>query len=385
MEHPFLGATLCRGGQATPPGWTLPEDVQTQGSNGGRHVTLTDRENWLRTVEFRYPEWIPCSVGFALLAWKTHGQDLERLCLDHPRIFPDFEPAKVDPDDLPDVYREGETSRDNWGCLWYNIQGGLEGQVIEHPLESWEALAAYQMPDPLVWEERGGTPKDWSKIEREIQEKKDQGKLTVGGGGRLFDRLYFLRGWENLMIDFALEPPELSRLIDMLAENSLRLVDRWLEIGVDQIGFHTDIGTQKALMISPASFRKYVKPMFSSIFQKVRAAGTHVYLSSDGHLLEIVDDLVECGVSVHDPQFRANTLDGIVGAYKGKLCANVDLDRQGFAFMTPGEIREQIKQVVDRMALPEGGLMLAASVWDANTSLENIEAICTALEDYCFP
>jgi len=348
-------------------------------------VTLSNRENWLRTVEFRYPEWIPCSVGFALLTWKIHGADLERLCLDHPRIFPEFEPGQVDPDDLPVVYRPGETFRDNWGCLWYNVQGGLEGQVIEHPLEDWGALDTYQMPDPLVWEERGRTPKDWHIIEQEIQAEKDQGKLTGGSGGRLFDRLYFLRGWENLMADFALEPPELTRLIDMLMENSLRLVDKWLELGVDHIGFHTDIGTQKALMISPASFRKYIKPMFSTIFQRVRATGTHVYLSSDGHLLEIVDDLVECGVSVHDPQFRANTLDGIVKAYKGKLCANVDLDRQGFAFMTPAEIREQIKQVVDEMALPEGGLMVAGSVWDANTPFKNIEAIVEAMEDYCFP
>jgi uroporphyrinogen decarboxylase len=348
-------------------------------------VTLTIRENWLRTVEFRYPEWIPCTVGFSPLIWKTRGPDLDAICLDHPRIFPEFQPERARSADLPLVYREGETYRDSWGCLWYNIQGGLEGQVIEHPLADWKALDTYQMPDPLIWKERGSTPKDWSKIEQEIQARKDQGKLTSGDGSRLFDRLYFLRGWENLMMDFALEPPELPRLIDMLTENALQLVDKWLEIGVDQISLHTDIGTQKALMISPASFRKYVKPMFSAIFQKIRATGTHVYLSSDGHLLEIVDDLVECGVSVHDPQFRANTLEGIVRAYKGKLCANVDLDRQGFAFMTPDEIRAQIKQVVERMALPAGGLMIAASVIDADTPLENVEAICAAFEDYCFP
>lgn len=348
-------------------------------------MTLTSRENWLRAVEFRYPEWIPCTLGFAPLTWKTHGQDLERLCLDHPLVFPDFYPGQVNTDDLPVVYREGEYYRDNWGCLWFNRQAGLEGQVVGHPLADWEALETYQMPDPLVWDERGDTPKDWVKIEHDIQKHKDEGKLTSGGAGRLFDRLYFLRGWENLMLDFAMEPPELTRLIDMLTANSVRLVDKWLQIGVDHIGFHTDIGTQKALMISPASFRKYIKPMFSEIFERVRNAGTHVYLSSDGHLLEIVDDLIECGVSVHDPQFRANTLEGIVKVYKGKLCANVDLDRQGFAFMSPAEIREQIRQVVDQMALPEGGVMVAGSVWDANTPLRNIEAICTAMEDYCFP
>ena len=61
-----------------------------------------------------------------------------------------------------------------------------------------------------------------------------------------------------------------------------------------------------------------------------------MHLSSDGKLLEIVDDLVECGVSVHDPQLRANGLDGIVRRYRGKLCAQVDLDRQAFALSAPG-------------------------------------------------
>ena len=187
------------------------------------------------------------------------------------------------------------------------------------------------------------------------------------------------------MLDFGLEPPELAQLIDRLEANATSLVEKWLQIGVDMISFHTDLGAQKSLMISPASFRKYLKPMFGRIFHKIRNAGAHVYLSSDGHVLEIVDDLIACGVSIHDPQLRANTLEGIVGAYKGKLCANVDLDRQGFAFMTPAEIREQIRLVVEKMRAPEGGLMVAGSVWDANTPLKNIEAICAALEDYCLP
>ncbi len=26
---------------------------------------MSHRENWLRAIEFRGPEWIPCSAGFA--------------------------------------------------------------------------------------------------------------------------------------------------------------------------------------------------------------------------------------------------------------------------------------------------------------------------------
>jgi len=345
---------------------------------------MTPRENYLRAIEFRYPEWIPCSVGFAPLVWKIHRNNLERILLDHPKLFPGHkEGSACFYDEMPVVYREGEYFRDNWGCLWHNIQEGLEGQVVEHPLADWKALETYKTPDFMFQSERG--ERNWDHIEKWIQDQKKQGHLVGGDGERLFDRLYFLRGFENLMVDIATDDPRLPKLIALLEDYEMRLINKWLTIGVDVMYFHTDIGAQTALMISPAKFRKYIKPMFYRLFQTCRKAGAHVYLSSDGCLLEIVDDLIECGVSVHDPQIRANTLEGIARAYKGKMCANVDLDRQGFPFMTPAQIREQVRQVIDIMASPEGGLMLSGSVWGGDVPLENINALCQALEDYCFP
>ena len=344
---------------------------------------MTHRENYLRAIEFNYPEKIPCSVNFSPLTWNRYRQDLEKIVLAHPKIFPDYREGSQDFfDRMPPVYRKGEYFRDNWGCLWFNNQHGLEGQVVEHPLSDWKNLDNYQPPDPRLKEERGD--RDWEKIKKEIEEQKEKGLLTGGPGERLFDRLYFLRGFENLMIDIATDDPHLPGLIQMLEDYEMKLIQQSLAIGVDIIGFHTDIGTQNSLMLSPAKFRKYIKPMFKRLFQTCRKAGSHVYLSSDGCLLEIVDDLIECGVSVHDPQLRANTLKGIVKAYKGKLCANVDLDRQSFPFATPEQIRDQIKEVVEAMGAPEGGLMVAASIYGDDVPLKNIEAICEAMEDYCW-
>jgi len=342
---------------------------------------LTERENYLRAITFGGPEWIPCSVGFSPLTWMTYGEKLEELVLRHPRIFPGYTKGEVNFQEAPDAYRKGEYYRDNWGCLWYNTCDGLEGQVVEHPLADWAALDSYTPPDPLTKSERG--TQDWAQVRKSIEERRRQGLLTVGYGERLFDRLYFLRGFENLMIDIATDAPQLPRLIDMLTEHEMKLVAQWLDIGVDIIGFHTDIGTQKALMISPAKFRKYVKPMFKKIFTTCREAGTLVMLSSDGCLLEIVDDLIECGVSVHDPQLRANTLEGIQRAYKGRMCINLDLDRQMFAFCTPADLRTQVRDAVEALDSPEGGLMVMAGIYDDRTSLENIEAICLAMEEFC--
>lgn len=341
---------------------------------------MTDRENWLRAVEFRYPERIPCSVSLAPLAWSTHREGLEEVLLRHPLLFPGFQPGKTDFDEFGPAYREGERYRDNWGCVWYNRIGGLEGQVVEHPLADWDALDDYEFPDPMTKTERGD--RNWAQIRESIRQQKERGELTGGSGERLFDRLYFLRGFENLMMDFATDEPRLRVLIDRLTEHEMRIVEEYLKIGVDVISFHTDIGAQTALMISPEQFRRYIKPMFAALFLPIREAGTHVNLSSDGRLVEIVDDLIECGVSVHDPQLRANTIEGIEKAYKGRLCANVDLDRQMWAFCSASDIDAQVREVVHRLYMPEGGLMVSASVWDANTPLKNIDALCGALEKY---
>ena len=182
------------------------------------------------------------------------------------------------------------------------------------------------------------------------------------------------------MIDLATDDPNLPVLIEMVTEHVLTVTGKYAEAGLEALIFHTDIGTQEALMISPAAFRRHIKPMFARVGEACRRAGVHMGLSSDGHVLEIVEDFVECGVSFHDPQFRANTLEGIARAYKGRLCAKVDLDRQMFRFCTPQDIHRQVEEVVAAMAAPEGGLIVMGQAWDADLPLENIEALCAALE-----
>ena len=233
---------------------------------------LSDRENWLRAITFGRPQWIPCSVGFAPLTWDTYREKLDDVLLRHPLMFPGHQRHPRFDGTFEDCSRgAGELFRDNWGCLWRSEIGGIEGQVVESPLADWSAFAKYQPPDVLTKTERG--ERDWNAIRRDLANAKKEGHLRWGNGERLFDRLYFLRGFENLMIDIATDDPHLPALIDMLTQYELKLVKLWLDAGVEVIGFHTDIGMRTSLMISPAKFRKHIKPMFKTIFQTVRQAG----------------------------------------------------------------------------------------------------------------
>ena len=340
---------------------------------------MTERENFLRTIERRGPEWIPVTAGILPAAWLKHREGLEEIVMDHPRIFGPHKRGSIDFDGL--LSQHQEYRRDEWGCLWHHLEPGILGQVVEHPLADWDALADLKVPDPGGPIEEGGT--DWEQARQDVLSKKKRGELTTGSGGFVMEILVGLRGFENLMMDLATGSSELESLIDIVLRQKLRLVQRWLSLGVDLVGFHSDIGTQRGPMISPAQFREFLKPMYDTMFRACREAGAHVFYSSDGNLLELVDDLLDCGVSLHDPQVRANTLAGIVRTYKGRLCAKVDLDQQQILpFGAPVDIDAHVREVVEAMHSPEGGLMIFAEI-QQTYPLPNIEALCAALEKYC--
>ena len=215
--------------------------------------TISDRENYLRTVECRHPRWLICRIGLMPATWHRYREDLDELVLRHPLIFPGFRKGSVNFDSFGPAYRAGEYYTDQWGSVWFNMRSGMEGQIVKHPLEDYGAFATYEPPDTLVYSERGGRG-DWEQIQKHVEAARKAGHLTTGGGDRFFERLHFVRGYENLMMDFADAPPELGRLIQMVLDNNMKLVDKWLEIGVDVMSFGDDLGTQAATMMSPRHF-----------------------------------------------------------------------------------------------------------------------------------
>jgi len=339
---------------------------------------ITEKENYIRAIEFNCPAWIPITVEFVPGVYKKYGNALYELISRHPLVFGagirDFN--SEDP-----LYRKGSYYKDDWGCIWYNAQDGIIGQVIEHPLDDWAKLEDYVPPDPLK-------QIDWGGIGRTVDEERGLDRPVIAtpesfSQGGFFDRLHFLRGLENLLIDMITGAPELDVVIEMVLEYNMKYIKKYLQLNPDVMWFHGDIGSQHGLMMSLQLFRKYLKPSYRKMFRECRNAGCHVWYSSDGNILEAIDDLVECGVSLHDPQVRANTIDGIHKAYKGKLCALVDIDEQMMPVCTPDEIKNQIKEIVDKLGDRKGGLMIFAAP-TPDVPVSTIEAICDGWEQYCF-
>ncbi len=342
---------------------------------------ITERENTLRAIEFRHPEWIPIDFDLMGSVKFRHGVRLAEMMSRHPLLFTAAQVEAVATMVPPSGQAHERRFHDDWGCEWLEVEAGILGQVVGHPLADWDKFEQLTVPDPArQW--------DWVSIRVRCREQRDRGELVNGYmdivQGGFFDRLQFLRGLDNLLVDFMERPPELDRLLSLVLDHNMRQIRLWIEAGVDILHFHGDVGMQTGMMMSPDTFREVLKPAYRQMFQACREAGVHVKYSSDGNLLEIVPDLIECGVSYHDPQVRACGIDGIARAYGGKLCAMVDIDQQMLPFASPDEIDAQIREIVEKVGRPEGGLMLYACP-SADVPLANIEAICTGWERYGAP
>jgi len=338
---------------------------------------MTDEENYLKTIEFRRPDWIPCSVSLMPATWAKYREDLEDIVIKHPIIFGAQKKGGRDFDSFGTSYTKG-TYTDGWGCRWENISSGLDGQVVGHPIASWDEVKDYKAPDPMAGH-------NWKRIGEGLKQAREEGRLARGGGlphGFMFQRLYYLIGFEKFMMGIAEGRSEVELLVQKVFSHNMAVVNKYLELGANFMSFGDDMGNQIRLPISPEHFRKYlIEPCFSRLFGACKKAGAHVYLHSDGHILEIIGDLVECGMTIINPQIRANTIDGLVRECKGKVCVNLDLDRQLFPFCTPEDIEEHIKEATIKLSSREGGLMLHAEC-EPDVPLENIEAICQSLEKY---
>jgi len=238
--------------------------------------------------------------------------------------------------------------------VWTNIAEGCDAYVTHHPVPTREAVHTLKPPA-----ERTGFPH-----------------------GFMFLKLTYLRGYEEMMIDFAEEPPELQMLIDVVLEHNLREIEELMKKPLPPIVyFGDDLGIQRGLPIAPEKWRRYLKPCFAAIYKPIRDAGSYVYMHTDGCVIDIIPDLIECGVNVVNPQVGANGLDNLARVGKGKICIDLDLDRQMFPFCKPAEIDAHVREAVEKLGSHEGGLWLLAEC-GPDVPLENIDAICSTLRKY---
>lgn len=344
------------------------------------------REVVLNAIRFERPDYIPMKFHINPACWNAYPQnELFDLMESHPFLFPDFSRPQIPfIPQYANVARKEQPYIDDWGCLWETTVDGITGTVTKHPLDEWEKFAAYQIPDPQKCMGIGLV--DWEKEAESIRFLKKNGCLTMNGlrHGHTFLQLCDIRGYENIIFDMQDEIPELEHLLEKIAEFNLYIVKRYLDMDVDIITYAEDLGMQIGPMLSPDNFKKYILPCYKRLTEPAREKGTIVHMHSDGDIRTLMPYLMECGIEVFNLQDQVNGIPWIKDTLKGKVCVELDIDRQKVTpYGTAEDIDQMILEEVRELGSKQGGLMMIYGLYP-KVPLENVRALMDAMEKYAF-
>lgn len=247
-------------------------------------------------------------------------------------------------------------------------------------------------PKKHVGEDAQLALEDWNRIDRVLNNfpKPDypgllQGQEPPDGRYRLgfwwyclFERHWSLRGMTNALTDYYTDPDNVKKLFRGLTDFYLTIIERGKkEAGLDGILISDDIGHQTGPMFSLEMFREFFKPFYREIIDKAHSLGMHLWLHACGNIELFMPDLIEIGLDVIHPIQKYAMAETKTAERFGKdICIWTGLDvQQIIPWGTPGDVRKEVRYLIDTYYRSEGKLMITAGNGiNGDCPPENLEA-----------
>lgn len=249
---------------------------------------------------------------------------------------------------------------------------------VERPALSEPTLDGYTFPDL-------STDKHFAGLDEWINANADRFRI-VQLGMMFFERSWFMRGMEDILMDLHLHPEFVDELLDGLEAVCMKVIDRLLrDYGdrIDAIGFSEDYGTQTSMLISPRHWRQFIKPRLARMAQRIHDGGRLVYIHSCGHVTPVIPDLVEIGADMLQPlQPEAMDVFDIKRRFGKQLCLVGGISTQHTLHSgTPEDVRNEVQNCLTHLAAGGGYIMAPAKPILPGVPLENAIALIDAFVD----
>jgi uroporphyrinogen decarboxylase len=280
---------------------------------------------------------------------------------------------------------------DEFGLGWRSPRdGGLYYDLCSNPLAgdiTVKDIEEYPWPDPADPHRFEGMR------ERALVVHDDEHRAAVfrGASTGIFELASWMRGHEQFFMDLLTEPSLAEALLDKALEMKIGYWSRVFEVAGDLVDVTIDAddyGTQRAMFISPDTWRRFIKPRLLTLNAFIHAhSRAKVFLHSCGAIRTIIPDLIEAGVDALNPvQVSAAGMDtaelkrdfGRDIVFWG---GGVDTQRTLPAGSVE-EVRNEVRRRLDDL-MPGGGFVFTAvhSI-QADVPPENVMAMWETMRDH---
>jgi uroporphyrinogen decarboxylase len=257
-------------------------------------------------------------------------------------------------------------------------------EVVKCPLDNAATVSDienYTFPDSYA-------PGRFEKAKRDI-DRYSKDFFVIGDVEiSLFEMAWHLTGLEKYMVGMLCDEPWLEVLNDRVEEWSTGLALQLVRAGVDAIWLGEDLGSQTSTLISPEDWRIRFKPRHKRMIEKLRRENPDLILimHSDGAVAPLIDDFIEIGVDVYNPvqpNVPGSDPQELKDRYGKRISFFGGIDQQ--SLLPSGDItqiRADIKQRISILAKDNGYLLAPAHILQPDVSVETIEAMIQAAQEF---
>lgn len=260
--------------------------------------------------------------------------------------------------------------RDAFGTVWRTDE--LPQSVVEPGLKAPD-FKGYAFPSVDVFLD----PTAKADAKKRIEESSDL--FTTVSPGLCLWQSWYLRGFENTLMDCAAEEDFYAELLERLTELCLALVAECADMPTDAIMMGDDWGNQRGVMIGPERWRRFFKPRYARIFEAVHDQGKLAIMHCCGSVADIMADIVEIGLDVLEsvqPEAAGMNPYKLKRAWGDKITFWGCLGSQStIPFATPAEIRQEIGRLRSEMGKGGGYILAPAKPLRPETPTENAVAV----------
>jgi uroporphyrinogen decarboxylase len=266
--------------------------------------------------------------------------------------------------------------------LYYDFTG-------EPPLAGAETvadIAKFKWPDPHDAARYAGL----EDAARKMYETTDYA-VMANAIGSIMEFSWYLRGYMNFFSDLKTNPALVEALLDAMLEYQTALFDEILGrighyLSVVMIG--SDLGTQRAPVMSEATYVKIVLPRYRKFISRIKAkTDAKVFYHSCGSLYPLIKYLIDAGIdALHPVQPMAGGMGDrkrLKAEFGDKLTFWGGFDQQNvLPFGTPQQVRDETRRLLDDF-MPGGGFVFAAGHnIQTGVPAENVLALFDAVSEH---
>ena len=283
-----------------------------------------------------------------------------------------------------EYYKDADTYTDEWGVGWQRVKyetpygDGYYTEMTGCPLSEDAAVDTYKPPNPL-------RPELYEESKWVLKNFKEEYWIVGVVVTTIFETAWALRGYEQMLMDFSLNPELAQAILDIPYQYHLTAAKKLTELGVDMIWIGDDMGAQDAMIISPKMWRKFFKPRMENFIAEIKAINPHLKVAyhSDGNITPIIPDLIEIGLDVLNPLQPASLdLKKLKADFGDRLCFWGSIDEQHtLPFGSPADVQREVEDRIAGLG-KDGGLIIGPTHHvQLDTSLENFWAMVNTIHN----